>query len=181
MTISLTDLGKYVVYEFEITFPGRARSSSNYRRLQRFFEQVDFDYDRLAEFLVAMMGLQAGPWRLTMDRTNWRLGRRDVNILMIGIVNRAIAIPVCWRVLDKAGNSNTKERIAILEHVLRLFGVDKIASLLADREFIGDAWLAWLQEKAIPFHISTRPSRSARQYRLIGKGRAGAGAARSGS
>ena len=64
---------------------------------------------------------------------------------MIGIVNRAIAIPVCWRVLDKAGNSNTKERIAILEHVLRLFGVDKIASLLADREFIGDAWLAWLQ------------------------------------
>ncbi len=76
-------------------FPGRARSSSNYRRLQRFFEQVDFDYDRLAEFLVAMMGLQAGPWRLTMDRTNWRLGRRDVNILMIGIVNRAIAIPVC--------------------------------------------------------------------------------------
>ena len=137
-------------------FPGRARSSSNYRRLQRFFEQVDFDYDRLAEFLVAMMGLQAGPWRLTMDRTNWRLGRRDVNILMIGIVNRAIAIPVCWRVLDKAGNSNTKERIAILEHVLRLFGVDKIASLLADREFIGDAWLAWLQEKAIPFHIRIR-------------------------
>ena len=137
-------------------FPGRARSSSNYRRLQRFFEQVDFDYDRLAEFLVAMMGLQAGPWRLTMDRTNWRLGRRDVNILMIGIVNRAIAIPVCWRVLDKAGNSNTKERIAILENVLRLFGVDKIASLLADREFIGDAWLAWLQEKAIPFHIRIR-------------------------
>ncbi len=74
---------------------------------------------------------------------------------MIGIVNRAIA-PVCWRVLDKAGNSNTKERIAILEHVLRLFGVDKIASLLADREFIGDAWLAWLQEKAIPFHIRIR-------------------------
>ncbi len=105
--------------------------------------------------LVAMMGLQAGPWRLTMDRTNW-LGRRDVNILMIGIVNRAIAIPVCWRVLDKAGNSNTKERIAILEHVLRHFRVDKIASLLADREFIGDAWLAWLQEKAIPFHIRIR-------------------------
>ena len=139
-------------------FPGRARSSSNYRRLQRFFEQVDFDYDRLAEFLVAMMGLQAGPWRLTMDRTNWRLGRRDVNILMIGIVNRAIAIPVCWRVLDKAGNSNTKERIAILEHVLRLFGVDKIASLLADREFIGDAWLAWLQEKPSPFTSASDPT-----------------------
>ena len=40
--------------------------------------------------------------------------------------------------------------------ILRLFGVDKIASLLADREFIGDAWLAWLQEKAIPFHIRIR-------------------------
>ena len=55
-------------------FPNRAQCGSNYRRLQRFFEQVSFDFDALAKFLVAMMGLQAGPWQLTMDRTNWQLG-----------------------------------------------------------------------------------------------------------
>ena len=147
-TVNLTHLACH--------FPGRAQSSSNYRRLQRFFEQVEFDFDRLPEVLVAMMGLQAGPWRLTMDRTNWRLGRRDINILMIGVVYRGIAIPVLWQMLDKRGNSNSRERIAILERVLQLFGVDKIAGLLADREFIGDGWFAWLQENAITFHIRIR-------------------------
>ena len=130
-------------------FPGARDHRSNYRRAT-VFREGDFDYDRLAEFLVAMMGLQAGPWRLTMDRTNWRLGRRDVNILMIGM-STAPSPCLCWRV-----HQFQYQGADSLDEFLRLFGVDKIASLLADREFIGDAWLAWLQEKAIPFHIRIR-------------------------
>ncbi len=137
-------------------FPGGAQTASNYRRLQRFFEQVRFDFGALAKLLVAMMGREDGPWRLTMDRTNWRLGRRDVNILVIGIVHRGIAIPLLWDLLDKKGNSNTRERISIVQRVIALFGVDKIAGLLADREFLGDDWLAWLQKSAIDFHIRIR-------------------------
>ena len=137
-------------------FPGRAQTGSNYRRLQRFFEQVTFDFGALAKVLVAVMGRKEGPWRLTMDRTNWQLGRRDVNILMIGIVHRGIAIPVLWQLLDKRGNSNTRERISIVQRVIALFGADKIAGLPADREFLGDDWLAWLQESAIGFHIRIR-------------------------
>ncbi len=137
-------------------FPGGAETASNYRRLQRFFEQVRFDFGALAKVLVAVMGRQEGPWRLTMDRTNWRLGRRDVNILMIGIVHRGIAIPLLWDLLDKKGNSNTRERISIVQRVIALFGADKIAGLLADREFLGDDWLAWLQDGAIDFHIRIR-------------------------
>jgi hypothetical protein len=137
-------------------FPGRAQTGSNYRRLQRFFEQVSFDFGALAKVLVAVMGRQEGSWRLTMDRTNWQLGRRDVNILMIGIVHRGIAIPVLWDLLDKKGNSNTRERISIVQRVIALFGADKIAGLLADREFLGDDWLAWLQDGAIDFHIRIR-------------------------
>ena len=137
-------------------FPGRAQTGSNYRRLQRFFEQVGFDFDALAELLVAIMGLEEGAWRLTMDRTNWQLGRRDVNILMLGIVHRGIAIPLLWQLLDKKGNSNTAERISILSRFIAVFGADKIKSLLADREFLGDQWLAWLQAKGIDFHIRIR-------------------------
>ena len=58
-------------------FPGRARSSSNYRRLQRFFEQGRFRLRSPRRVLVAMMGLRRGRGGC-MDRTNWRLGRRDV-------------------------------------------------------------------------------------------------------
>ena len=153
-------------------FPGPAQTGSNYRRLQRFFEQVSFDLDALAKFLVTMMGLQAGPWRLTMDRTNWQLGRRDVNILMIGIVYRGIAVPLLWQMLDKRGNSNSQERISLLERFIGLFGADKIASLLADREFIGDGWLAWLQANGVSFHIRIRSNikiANARGHRVKAK------------
>ena len=97
------------------------------------------------------MGLQAGPWRLTMDRTNWRLGRRDVNILMIGIVNRAIAIPVCWQGARQDGQfqyqgADRDPRTTSSGSS----GSTTIASLLVDREFIGDAWLGMVAGKGHP-------------------------------
>lgn len=64
---------------------------------------------------------------------------------MLAIAYRGIALPVFWSVLDKAGNSNTTERIALLKRFIAVFGVDKIAALLADREFVGKEWFAWLQ------------------------------------
>ena len=110
----------------------------------------------LAKLFVAIMGREEGAWRLTMDRTNWQLGRRDVNILMLGIVHRGIAIPLLWQLLDKKGNSNTAERISILSRFIALFGAGKIKSLLADRAFLGDGWLAWLQAEGIDFQIRIR-------------------------
>ena len=103
-------------------------------------------------------GVQAVPWRLTMDRTNWRLGAPRRQHLDDRHRQPPIAIPVCSRrtCSTRRAIPISKERIAILEHVRRLFGVDKIASLLADREFIGDAWLACAGKAAIPFHIRIR-------------------------
>jgi len=45
-----------------------------------------------------------------------------------------------WVMLDKnkkGGNSNTAERIALVESFIKIFGVESIEHLLADREFIG--------------------------------------------
>jgi len=61
-------------------------------------------------------------------------------------------LPVFWSVLDKAGNSHTAERIALLKRFIAVFGGNNIAALLADREFVGEDWFAWLQAQAIPFH-----------------------------
>jgi len=71
---------------------------------------------------------------------------------VLGIAYRGIAVPIFWRVLDKAGNSDTAERIALMERFLKVFGAARIAALLADREFVGEDGFCWLQQKGIPFH-----------------------------
>lgn len=52
---------------------------------------------------------------LIMDRTNWKFGEVNINILMIGISYKNVAIPLIFKMLDKQGNSHTEERIALIE------------------------------------------------------------------
>ena len=82
---------------------------------------------------------QRGPWLLALDRTNWKVGSRDINILMLALVTRRFRVPLMWMMLDKPGSSNTNERIALTRRYLALFGASSIQLLLADREFIGHA------------------------------------------
>jgi hypothetical protein len=133
------------------TFPGKAEVASNYRRLQRFFQQVRLDYDALARFIVRFMGIESGPWMLALDRTNWEFGQKHINILMLAICHQGIAIPLLWTVLGRAGNSSTRQRTALFQRFCKLFGADKIAGLTGDREFIGEEWMNYLIERRIPF------------------------------
>lgn len=55
--------------------------------------------------------------------------------------------------LDKAGNSNTAERIDLLHKFDKVFGFHRIKSLMADREFIGQKWFQMLDENNIPYYI----------------------------
>ena len=132
-------------------FPTRAAIASNYRRLQRFFEQVILDGSQLARVIVRIAGLGSGPWLLALDRTCWTFGRHDVNVLMLAIIRNGIAIPVMWDVLDRSGSSTTAQRSALLSRFCAVFGETAIAGLIADREFIGTAWMTSLAERDIPF------------------------------
>ena len=118
-------------------FPSRAAIASNYRRLQRFFEQVQLDDVALARVIVRLTGLGKGPWLLALDRTNWKLGRRDINILMLAVVRAGIAVPILWTVMTRVGNSTSDQRSALLSRFCTIFGAGSIAGLIADREFIG--------------------------------------------
>jgi hypothetical protein len=138
--------------ELATGFGGQAQVDSHYKRLQRFFRSFEIDLDHLARLLVRLVPVGDGPWRLTMDRTHWKFGQVDINFLVLGIAYRGIAVPVFWSILDQAGHSNTAERKALMERFLAVFGVERIAVLLADREFIGEAWFHWLQTQRIPFH-----------------------------
>lgn len=136
-------------------FPGDARHASNYRRLQRFFQHIRLDGDIGAQLIVGMLKLDR-PKLLALDRTNWKLGSRDVNVLVLAIVTRRFRVPLMWTLLPHAGNSDTAQRIALLERYLSLFGVSSIRALLADREFIGADWLKFLCENNVPFAIRLR-------------------------
>lgn len=137
------------------TFHGQAKLSSNYRRLQRFFQYVRLDGDWLAKALMALLGL-APPYRLCLDRTNWKVGRKDVNLLVLCIVTQRARIPVLWHILDHGGSSNMKQRQALLVRFMALFGKQSIKLLLADLEFIGNQWFEFLVENHIPFVIRVK-------------------------
>jgi hypothetical protein len=132
-----------------------AQVDSSYRRLQRFFQFVTLEGDWLALAVVKLLKLK-GPWVLCLDRTNWKIGRRDVNILMLAIATRRFRIPLMWQILEKGGSSNQGERIRLLERYLALFGVGSITWLLADREFIGGRWLKFLMKNKIFFAVRVK-------------------------
>jgi hypothetical protein len=92
---------------------------------------------------------------LSIDRTNWRFGSKNINILMIGIVTKHMVIPLAWHLMQKCGNSNEVERILLMEKILQHFK-GKILCVVGDREFIGKDWLGWLVKQDIAFCMRIR-------------------------
>ncbi len=76
--------------------------------------------------------------------------------MVLAITYEGVAFPIISRLLPKRGNSNTAERIHILERFIHLFGKESIESLVADREFVGEAWLDYLNREGICYHLRIR-------------------------
>ncbi len=142
-----------------------AKIEWNYRRIQRLFKEQDVDYKVTAKLLSTILPNDE-KWVLTMDRTNWKLGKSNINLLVLGVAYKGMAIPLLWDFLTieeeieeetkergKRGNSNTEEQKDLLKDFIEIFGVENIKALTADREFIGQEWFDWLKEKKIPFVI----------------------------
>ena len=161
-------------------FPGSALHASSYRRLQRFFQHVRLDGDVVARLIICLLDLK-GPKLLALDRTNWKLGKTDINFLVLAIVTRRFKVPLMWSLLGNSGNSSTRQRKKLIRRYLRVFGASSIEALLADREFIGDKWLDFLAENNVPFvvrlrenmHIHTEDGRRFQLRSLLRKRRKG--------
>ena len=136
-------------------FDSDVKVDSSLRRIQRFMAEYLLDTDLIARLVFALLPHKP-PYRLALDRTNWKFGTTDINILVLAIVYRGLAIPVLYTMMPKFGNSSTAERIDLINRYIELFGIDTIDCLLADREFIGDHWLAYLNNKRIRYHIRIR-------------------------
>ena len=102
-----------------------------------------------------LLGLQ-GSWLLALDRTQWRIGTKEVNYLVLAVVTRRFRAPLAWTLIEGRGASSTEARIALIKRYLAHFPASSIRLLLADREFIGADWLKFLNDNNIPFVIRVR-------------------------
>lgn len=104
---------------------------------------------------------------LSMDRTNWKFGKTHINILTVGVVVGKVAIPIILDALQqrtKLGNSHSKHRILIMKKVFEILDVKDIDFLAVDREFNGNKWLKWLNDKDLSWVLRIK-----RNTRVNGK------------
>lgn len=98
---------------------------------------------------------------LVMDRTNWKIGKTNINILYLGLLlPNGSFIPILFDPLEKRGNSNTEERKSILNRFCDIWqqaGLEK-GVFLADREFIGVEWFKAILKAGFSLVIRLRVS-----------------------
>lgn len=173
MILSMIKVRTVSLSEIATGFAGKTKTESNERRMRNFFGNFYMDTDFIALFVASK--LPKGKWLLTVDRTNWEFGKMKINILVLAVVYKGVAIPLLWKFLTrkndphcgKKGNSNTEERKELMEQFVRLFGKGRIEAIVADREFIGNLWFLWLKANNICIVIRIRENQKAATSRGI--------------
>lgn len=151
LVAQMVRLGTVSLWRLAAHMESLAQTRSVHRRLERFFQHVRLDGNGVARLIEAAMGLSGKPWRLVLDRTNWKFGQSEHNILMLGVVLEGVCVPLFWTMLDKTGNTNAEERIDLLQRLRDCFPDQPIACVMGEREFIGERWMSWLHAQNIPF------------------------------
>jgi hypothetical protein len=64
------------------SFFSDAKMDSSLRRIQRFIADYVLDTDIIAMFIFSLLPHNP-PYRLAMDRTNWKFGTKDINFLVM--------------------------------------------------------------------------------------------------
>lgn len=136
-------------------FAGRALPESNYKRIQRFLRCFELPYATVALALVRQAGV-AAPFVVTLDRTEWQLGSVWLNLLVVGVAYRGVALPVLWRALPKKGCASTEEKLEVVNRFVCLFGAASIEFLAADREFADRKLFRHLHAASIDFRIRVK-------------------------
>lgn len=150
--LSLVKLNRVNFAKLANALNGQVKPQSNYRRIQRFFAEFDIPYEAVTRLILHLLPIKTD-FIVSIDRTNWKLGKFNINILTAGIIYEGVAFPICWMLLPKRGNSNSDERIDLMKQVLTRIPKSHIRVVVADREFIGREWFAWLDTQNIPFII----------------------------
>ena len=134
-----------------------AQKDSKYRRLKRFFQLAEIDFDIFAKLIISIIKPK-GKYVLALDRTEWKYGLVWINILTLSIVVGNTSIPLFWMTLNRKGNSSLAEKQAIIERYIKEFGVKNIEYFCADREFDGVEFVRYLDKNRVPFRLRVKVS-----------------------
>ena len=133
----------------------KARIESNYRRIQRFFAQVELDSRIIGRIVFALLP-QKTDLVISIDRTEWKSGSRWINLFVASVVVQNLTFPLVWFKLPGQGSSNTDDRIDLMNRVLDVVPKSAIAAVVGDREFIGYDWFRWLSQQEIIFYMRVK-------------------------
>ena len=153
--LSLIQVKRVVLSEIATSLNPEYENKTNYKRIQRFMSGYSFAIKEVARFVLEQLPKQ-DDLVLSLDRTNWKFGKLNINIMAIGAAHRGTAFNLMWMLLAKQGNSNQDERIAFIKTLLTVIPSNAIKALVADREFIGAKWFKFLNDQNLKFHIRIR-------------------------
>ena len=169
LIIAILKLGTISYSKLCLAINPSVKKDSNFKRIQRFMKEFNFSRKSYINFVWQLFADSENWIALSIDRTNWKFGKCNINILLIGISYRGTAIPLIWKMLDKRGNSSQQERIDLMNELLKILTDEqtkKIRCLLADREFIGKQWITYLKELSFTFFIRIRNNTLVRKVGL---------------
>ncbi|MBB6100196.1 hypothetical protein HNR42_003671, partial [Deinobacterium chartae] len=146
LVLAMIQARSVVLYTLKnyVQLPGTR--AMRYQRLLRFV-QFTVPEGLFTQFVLSV--LPPGELWLILDRTNWKLGKQDINILLLSATWKGVSFPLLWTLLPHGGASGQQDRIALLKRFLLSCGERKVAGVMADREFLGGAWFTFLAEHSI--------------------------------
>ncbi|WP_202149883.1 hypothetical protein [Candidatus Sarmatiella mevalonica] len=86
----ITDAGIHQK-ELALSLPGPAKDKSKTHRIYRLLKSFTIDFISIAKLIIGLFGITSCV--LAMDRTNWKFGKTDINILFLAVVinNRSLS------------------------------------------------------------------------------------------
>jgi hypothetical protein len=124
-----------------------ATLDSKTKMVARTFHQENLTEQNVLDILLPL--LPEGKLMFVLDRTNWKHGQADINILALGVAISGVVIPLMHEIIPHGGNSCAQTRIQLIKRLLKVIPAKRWLVLIADREFIGEEWFTFLKQKKI--------------------------------
>jgi hypothetical protein len=93
-------------------FESHSQAASSLRRVQHFIANFPLCSDLIAKIIFSLLPDKEYV-RLSIDRTNWKFGKTNINIFMLGVTYKGVAFPLMFTMLDKRGNSNSRNELIL--------------------------------------------------------------------
>jgi transposase len=136
------------------------KESGQYKWLMSAFQTGDTVpiFRQIFSILVGLFSSGSHHEFILIDRTNWDIGLRKVNILSIGFLHKhSTYIPLLHEDLGYKGNSDGETRLNLIKQLIEWWQLLNIPlptfEIVGDREFIGEDWLYDLEQLGVSYVI----------------------------